>query len=314
MKSYYGFGLVLLAAVCFSTLNVFSIKLNDMEIGTWTQMIVRMGSACLVFSVVNIMLRTVRPRTTRFWVLGLNGILAFLGSVTYLAALELGTAPTKAILLSFMFPIYGVVLGTLLFNEKMTKQKTVAITVGMVGLLLTLEIRSVDGLVEMRLGDVFAFANGYVAAGFIVVGRYTGKSQQSPVWVLSRTYTVALLLVLLYGTGYALAEGLGSASDAVEFAPSFHAILYLVGLAIISTLVPFALLYTGLQFVPASVAGILMLIEPVSVFILSALFLDSSITSWQLLGGAAIVGAGILAVTGTSAHSDAPPEVIILAE
>ena len=44
----------------------------------------------------------------------------------------------------------------------------------------------------------------------------------------------------------------------------------------------------------ASVAGVVLLCEPVTVFILSFLFLHQSIGWWQLVGGGAILAAGAL--------------------
>nr|MDO8133767.1 DMT family transporter [Candidatus Njordarchaeum guaymaensis] len=54
------------------------------------------------------------------------------------------------------------------------------------------------------------------------------------------------------------------------------------------------LLSVGLRYVPASRAGIILLVEPISVMTMGAIILGEALTPWGILGSALVLSATIL--------------------
>jgi drug/metabolite transporter (DMT)-like permease len=66
-------------------------------------------------------------------------------------------------------------------------------------------------------------------------------------------------------------------------------------LGVFSTLVPFALFYSGLRRLPSSEAGVIATSEPVIGIVTAAVALGESLAPMQLLGAALVVVAAMLA-------------------
>ena len=68
----------------------------------------------------------------------------------------------------------------------------------------------------------------------------------------------------------------------------------LMGIAVTGTLVPYLLLYFGLRKIEATTASILLLLEPVSVFIMGKVILSEPVKLSQIIGGFCILTAVFL--------------------
>jgi drug/metabolite transporter (DMT)-like permease len=74
-------------------------------------------------------------------------------------------------------------------------------------------------------------------------------------------------------------------------------LLYLIIYALIGGVIPHLLFYRGFKKIEASVAGILLLLEPVSASILAALFFDQPIGLDIIIGGALILVANYFVIS-----------------
>jgi len=72
--------------------------------------------------------------------------------------------------------------------------------------------------------------------------------------------------------------------------------IYLIIYSLVAGSAAHILYYAGVRKVPASTAGIILLLEPLSAAILAALFLAQAITLNVLAGGALILAANYLVV------------------
>jgi drug/metabolite transporter (DMT)-like permease len=70
--------------------------------------------------------------------------------------------------------------------------------------------------------------------------------------------------------------------------------LLILMLIFLATILPYGLLAMGLRKVKASKAGVILLVEPVSVFIEGVLILGQPLTPWGLAGAVLILGATML--------------------
>lgn len=70
-------------------------------------------------------------------------------------------------------------------------------------------------------------------------------------------------------------------------------------IALTSALIPFALFYAGLRLLPPTEVGILATVEPVVAVVSAWLFLDEGLRPLQWLGAVMVLGAAMLASTGS---------------
>jgi drug/metabolite transporter (DMT)-like permease len=68
--------------------------------------------------------------------------------------------------------------------------------------------------------------------------------------------------------------------------------------ALLSGIFPHLLLYKGLQKIQASVAGVILLLEPISATILAAIFFNQLITFNIIMGGILILISNYLVIKG----------------
>jgi drug/metabolite transporter (DMT)-like permease len=68
----------------------------------------------------------------------------------------------------------------------------------------------------------------------------------------------------------------------------------LLGLALVSTVLPILTFYAGMQRLGAAQAAILSTAEPILTLILAALLLDERLSATQILGGGLILGSVLL--------------------
>lgn len=285
--------LIALAGLGYSTLPIFSVALNDYGVGTWAQVLMRLVLMTVFLAIMTIRLRPTIDRRQRFFFF-MNGFFIFAGFVTYLLSLELGTPPAKAILLVYIYPIFTILVGGFLLHEPMTPPKIVAVAVGVVGVALTFEFWKIESLTEFKSGDILALLNGILAGSIVLVGRYAHQ-HQPPFVTLLWSFIYALVWLTAVSIFFTVTAGLEEVLDAVTFSLSPASIFFLLGMVVCGTILPYLFLYTGLKHVPSGTASVLMLLEPVGVFVLSAIFLRQTIGLWQFIGGAAILGAGLIA-------------------
>lgn len=72
----------------------------------------------------------------------------------------------------------------------------------------------------------------------------------------------------------------------------------LIGIGVLSHACGQGLIAYGLGGVPASLASVVLLVQPVTTAILGAVILGQTLVTWQVLGGVAVVGGLFLAIRG----------------
>jgi drug/metabolite transporter (DMT)-like permease len=104
-----------------------------------------------------------------------------------------------------------------------------------------------------------------------------------------------LLDATFYATLACLAYGL--ASGALDLAPPVESLAWLAVLALTSQVLGWLLISISLPALPAALASVLLLVQPVGAVLLGMVILDEVPTALQF-AGVAVVLAGVLVATG----------------
>lgn len=205
-------------------------------------------------------------------------------SAFYFSALNHGSAATVT-LLFYVYPVWVMLIASLLDREVPARILVIALSMALGGGAVV--ILGGGGVAITALGAVLAICCSLVYTGYLTAADRVAK-RSSPIttglWVAAGAALANLTLAIVTGSWTV---------------PTGH----LAALRVLAmgafTAAAFVCLVASLQRIGAVRNGIIGVLEPLTVAVLAALFLDQPITSSVVIGGVLILGAGVLAtVTG----------------
>ncbi|WP_017754158.1 DMT family transporter [Calidifontibacillus oryziterrae] len=198
----------------------------------------------------------------------------FLFNVFMLYGLKYTTAMEAGIIMSTLPAVVGIV-AYIFLREKMTIHQGVGILFAVFGVLVMTFVGGKIGDSYSWFGNLLVFGAVLGETFFITLGKFV-SNQLSPLVITTMVSIFGLIMFL----PFALIEAKDFNFSSVGVGDWLN-ILYF---GIVVTIVAFLLMYQGLAKVPASSAGVLTSMLPVSSTILSFLILKESITSSHFIG------------------------------
>lgn len=221
-------------------------------------------------------------------VLGLSAFLGITVGVSTLAYYRaLTTLPVAvAAVLIYTAPVYVVLWKWVVHREPPHVSVLAGVALALVGVALLSGLS--DGLSGGRgkvdpVGLGAALLAAFVLAGWFISGerlaRYAGAGS-TLVW--SSLFASASLCLIQVARGW---------PRSLAFPGAIPGVLYL---ALLGTVIPFLLMFWGLQHVDARRAGIVSMVEVCSAALCRYLWLDQSLTVLQVAGGAMVLAGGLV--------------------
>jgi drug/metabolite transporter (DMT)-like permease len=271
--------LCLVSAVGFGVAAVFAKQSYAAGISVPTMLAVRFAVAAAIFWVIVAWRRPAFPaRRTLVTCIGLGGIGYACQALLYFGALARIDASLTGLLL-YLYPALVTGLAVLLRRERPDRRRFAALACSAVGLVLILgtadATRSVAGVgVALAVGSAAAYALYLTVAD--------GLPADLDVFLLSAVVCTA-------ACGTLTVAGLATGSLAGPPRPSGW--LWVVLLAVFSTVLPIATLLAGIRLVGAPTAAILSCAEPAVTVATTAALYGERLTAGQLAGGLVILAA-----------------------
>jgi drug/metabolite transporter (DMT)-like permease len=271
--------IVLLGGCCFGTL------------GIWNDLIVSNGGAAFtvvysrfVFAGAGFLcLLAVRRawRLDRDIALRVIAMGALQFAAVYCLFQGFAHAPVSlVVLLFYVYPLVATIGAAGLLGEKLTPRRLVVLGLGLGGIALSVGAPS---SVE-TLGIVLGLCAGLAIGSNVVAGRYVMTNMGASSFdVVPLMFVGPALGLLVFGA----AAGIDLSLEPAGWAG-------VAGLAVIGTLVPTLLFWTGVKLIGAGTASMLSTLEPPVAVLLAYAVLGESLTGLQLLGGALVVCAVVL--------------------
>jgi drug/metabolite transporter (DMT)-like permease len=261
------------AAVLWSTGGLFikAVSLDAFGVTMWRSLLAGIAIALVM-----------RVRPFAPW---RQGWITWGAAISYAAMLLLFVSATKlttaanAIFLQYTAPLYVLVLGGILLNERPTRLDvlTVLVAFGGMGLFFVGQLDASD-----LGGNVAAIASGLAFAAFLVFLRLPGCAPEARprAMVLGNALLVVVTLAvnLGRGSGEAFTPGLADAAG-------------LIWLGVIQIGFAYVLFGFGIAHIAALEATLIGMLEPVLNPIWVFLFLGETPGWWAVLGGAIIIAA-----------------------
>ena len=253
---------------------------------------------------------SLRPLLRREWrAVCLMGLSMAAYNGCFFAALARTSVTAGTLLALCTAPLFVALLARVFLSEPLTRPVLLALAAGVTGTVLLVggqggrdvsALPSVAGLSLLRLdyalGNLLALAAGLSYAAYALVGR--AKSRNAPPASLAASSFTAAAILL---TPFAVSNGIRLPTNL----PAWLAVLYL---GLIPTALAYALYLRGLKAVPATIASIGTLVEPLTASLLAALFLDERLTPGGLLGAALLLSSLVILVLRRDSSATCPPQ------
>lgn len=272
-----GIGLIIFSAAGFGTLAIFGRYAYAAGMDALTILFLRFSLAALALVFLLLLRREPLPRGWTLMQLVGMGALGYVGQAfSYLTALNYASSGLVALLL-YLYPVFVTILAVVVFRERVTRLKVVALLLALVGTGLT--IGPAGG---QALGIILAISAAIIYSVYIMVGVGVMKqvsAVQSSTVIFAAAGAVAGLLMWTRGAHWPATTAGWSAIGAI---------------VVVATVLPVVAFLAGLYRIGPTNAAMLSTLEPVVTVLLAAWLQAEILQPITMLGGGLILGAVLI--------------------
>ena len=258
---------------------------------TFTVLFLRFTIAASIMTFILLLRKERFPRGRILLQLIGMGALGYVGqSFMYLTAINYASAGLVALLL-YLYPFFVMVLSAIVFREKITRVKIVALILALVGTALT-----VDPAGGELIGALMAITAAAIYSVYIIVGTN----------VMKHVSAVQSSTVIFASAGAVF--GIFTAANGAHFPTANSGWFAMSGIVLIATVIPVVTFLAGLEMIGPTNAAMLSTLEPVVTVLLATWLFQERLTVLALLGGGLILTAVIL-LTRSELRDIKPAEI-----
>ncbi len=277
MKRLIGILLIAISAASFGTLAIFGRYAYADGMDTFTVLFLRFGISASFMTVILLLHKEHFPSGRILAQLVGMGALGYVGqSFLYMTAIKYASTGLVALLL-YLYPMFVFILSVLVLHEKANSIKVVALSLALVGSALT-----VDPNGGQLIGVLMAIAAALIYSIYIIVGTNVMKHVSA---VQSSTIIFASAGVVF---------GILAFTSGAHFPASNSGWLAMLGIIVISTIIPVVTFLAGLERIGPTNAAMLSTLEPMVTVLLAAWLFGERLTPIVMAGGGLILVAVIL--------------------
>lgn len=280
---------ILIASICWGCISLFVKALTAVGFSFMQVALFRISTAAVIFLLFSLFKdrKLLRIRAKDIWIfLGTGFGSIVLMNLTYFYTITNGQASIASVLL-YTSPIFIMILSAIVFQEKITKKKILALVLTFIGSLMVSGFLGSGYRLPINVLLV-GLASGLSYALYTIFSKFAQDKGYEPLTITTYTFLVACLCSMLL-TDIKTVPALFKAN------PS--AILYASGIGIASTAIPYFLYTWGLQRMDAAKAGILATLEMVVGAVLGMVVYKEPHNTIKVLG-TVLVAASIVVMNG----------------
>ncbi len=277
---------VLAAGMLWGSMGLFSRTLGDYGLTPEELIIVRVGIAAVLFLIQGLIKdrSSLRVKPGDFWCFIGSGIMSLMFfTYCYFNAIEMMTLSAAAILL-YTAPAIVMLLSALLFKEKVTENKVIALALAVVGCALASGIAG-GNLGMTASGILFGLGSGLGYALYSIFARFA----------LNRGYdstTINLYSCILAATGAAIIFRPSDFISHVFQSPSVAALCFAA--AFVTCFLPYAFYTYGLSGLENGKASVIASVEPVVASLIGVIVYHEKMNLFNIIGIVLVLAAIVL--------------------
>ncbi len=219
-----------------------------------------------------------------------NGVLLFATAIFYYVAMQ-RTSIATAVVLMYTAPVLVMIFSVLFLGEKLTFMKGGAVFIMLVGCALVSGV--VGGLEFDALGIFLALMSGVCYAAYNIIGKLEMNKGCRP-----ESATVYHFIVFSL-----IAVPICDPADIFVHATEPVAWLLLIGLGVVTFVVPYFLYTVAMKDMPAGTASALGIVEPMSATVYAMIAFGEIPDAFGWCGIVLVLSAVVLLGLAESAHS-----------
>ena len=279
---------ILLAGILWGSMSLFTNAMADMGFSPVQTSAARLGVAAIILFVG---LAIFSPKSLRLtWrdlplLLAIGVISVFSMSSLYMLSIRMTTGAVAAVLL-YTSPIFILIASVILFKEKLTLPKLISLVLVVAGCVLVSGIIG-SGVKMNALGVGVGLLSGIAYASYSILGTYALR-RHSSMTVTAYAFLFASIITLAVADLPDMCTTFAAAPKALP------AVLLMLGLGVVTAVLPFTLYTYGLSGIEAGRAGILACVEPMTATLVSVFLLHEPCSLLQWAGILLILTAVVL--------------------
>lgn len=201
-----------------------------------------------------------------------TGLISFsLYNWSYIMAIRETSMGVAAILL-YTAPSIVMIFSFILFNEKITKIRILALIMTFIGCILVMEVLKGENTISLK-GFLYGILSGIGYALYSIFGKYALKKYSS-VTIVFYTFLMSAILYTI----------LGNPIEILEKTREANAWLFIITFSALSAAIPYMLYTEGLSGTEASKAAILANIEPIVAATIGIIVFSEKISFSKIIG------------------------------
>ena len=277
MRKLIGILLIAISAASFGTLAIFGRFAYENGMDTFTVLFLRFGISASFMTVILLLRKEHLPRGKILAQLIGMGALGYVGqSFMYMTAINYASAGLVALLL-YLYPFFVAVLSMIFLHESLTRVKVIALVLALFGTALT--VGPVSGQI---IGALMAITAALIYSIYIIVGTN----------VMKHVTAVQSSLVIFASAGAVF--GILAFSKGTHFPVNNMGWFAMLGIIVISTIIPVVTFLAGLERIGPTNAAMLSTLEPIVTVLLAAWLFGDKLLPIVMLGGGLILVAVML--------------------
>ena len=277
MKKLIGILLIAISAASFGTLAIFGRYAYKDGMDIFTVLFMRFGVAAAFMTIVLLLRKEHFPSRNILLQLVGMGALGYVGqSFMYLTAIKYASTGLVALLL-YLYPMFVFILSAIILHEKATSVKVIALILALIGSALTVTPKG-----GQLIGALMAIAAALIYSIYIIVGTNVMKH----VSAIQSSAIIFASAGAVYGTLTFI--------NGAHLPASHSGWLAMLGMIVISTIVPVVTFLVGLERIGPPNASMLSTLEPVVTVLLAAWLFSERLMPIVMVGGGLILVAVVL--------------------
>lgn len=275
MNQFFAYGFVIFGASFWGVTGLFVQNLYGFGLTPWQVVTIRLAiSSLILFVMLFILARKylkIKLKHLPFFIgLGVMSIALF--NWCYFEVMERSSL-SVAVIFVYTSPVFAAIIAKVLYNEKLTRQKIMAICLTVLGCGLVIGLLPFGGVPLSIETIVFGLFAGLFCCSYSIIGKYVSRFYH-PLTITMYSMICGSLFMVPTSSIWTQKEAFMNSDVWVN----------ILGISIISTVIAYILYTMGLSYIESSKATILSSAEIVVATLVGVLIFNEGITSWQLVG------------------------------
>ncbi|MGJ9381937.1 DMT family transporter [Salipaludibacillus sp. CF4.18] len=287
MNQALAYACVVIGASCWGIVGLFVQQLYASGFTPWQVVTIRLTiSSLILFPVLFILFRQYLKIDWKdipyFFILGVFSIALF--NWCYFAVMERSSVAI-AVVFVYTSPVFAALIARILYREKLTLQKNLAIIFTVAGCALAIEFIPIGGITVTLSTVLLGLLAGLFCSSYSIIGKHVSRAYH-PVTITF--YAMICGSVFMIPTSQIWKK--------TEMLLTAEIWMPIMGISVISTILAYVLFTLGLSYVESSKAAILSSAELIISVLVSIYILNESLTFWQGFGFIFVVASVVLTI------------------